>query len=108
MDFKEFNKQVANQFQKMCNTKKLFRVNISGNDIWNLYLSYFKNDYVFRDPGSSSHNCKLCNSFIRRYGNIVSINANGKLESMFTNLGNVGEYTNSVNAINNLMCYYLI
>ena len=38
---------------------------------------------VFRDPASSTHNCNNCNNFIRRYGNIVSIDEKGGLVTMW-------------------------
>lgn len=95
MSFKQFNNQIKNQFIKIQQTGKLFRVNVSGDKIWETYLSSFENDSIFRDPSSSSHNCNCCKNFIRRYGNIVSINNEGKLESIFSNILDAGEYTNS-------------
>lgn len=79
---KEFNKKIQEKFNQLCKLNKLFRVNISGEEIWNLYLSSFDNDPKFRDPNSSQHNCNLCKNFIRRYGNIVSIKDN-KIVTMF-------------------------
>lgn len=70
---KNFNDKIKKQFADMCKTGKLFRVDLSGQQIWDLYLQSFESDPVFRDPESSTHNCNLCNNFIRRYGNIVSI-----------------------------------
>lgn len=95
MSFKQFNNQIKNQFTKMQQTGKLFRVNISGDKLWEIYISSFEADPVFRDPNSSSHNCNCCKNFIRRYGNIISINNEGKLESIFSNISDAGEYTNS-------------
>lgn len=105
MEFKNFTKQVQNQFAEMCKTGKLFRVDVSGSEIWKQYLAGFKPEYngVFRDPESSVHNCNNCHNFIRRYGNIVSINSDGKLDSIFSNLNVSEEYENSVKAINELI-----
>ena len=105
MEFKKFNDKIQNQFDKMCQTGKLFRTNISGSKVWETYLNNFKpeNNLVFRDPESSEHNCNNCHNFIRRYGNIVSINSDGKLESIFSNIGNVEEYTDSILACNELI-----
>lgn len=71
----EFSKLVQQQFNKMCATGKLFRSNMTGQQVWEQYLSGFENDEnpVFRDPESSSHNCNFCKNFIRRYGNIVAL-----------------------------------
>lgn len=98
MEFKIFNEQIQKQFAIMCKTGKLFRSSVTGIEVWNLYLSSFKDAKIFRDPESSEHNCNNCNNFIRRYGNIVSINNNGNIESIFSNIDNVGEYTDSAKA----------
>jgi hypothetical protein len=80
---KAFNKLMQSQFANMCKTGKLFRVELTGQEVWDLYLHSFENDPIFRDPNSSEHNCNLCNNFIRRYGNIVSIDENYKIQSIF-------------------------
>jgi hypothetical protein len=103
MEFKKFNKQIQKQFAKMCETKMLFRANVSGNELWDLYLSSFENEKIFRDPESSEHNCNCCKNFIRRYGNVITINPNGEIESIFSNIGNVGEYTLSAQALDDLI-----
>ncbi len=38
---------------------------------------------IFRDPNSTFHNCNLCKNFIRRYGNIVSLDENYNIITMF-------------------------
>lgn len=101
--FNQFNQKIQQQFSKMSQTGKLFRVNITGQEIWNTYLSSFEDDNVYRDPESSTHNCNTCQSFIRRYGNIVTINEDGQLESLFSNLTDLGEYRFSAEAINQLV-----
>ena len=67
----------------MCKTGKLFRVALTGSEIWNIYLKSFGNDTIFRDPQSGTHNCNLCNNFIRRYGNIVALDKDFNIMSMF-------------------------
>lgn len=79
----KFNKKIQAQFSKMCETGKLFRVDLSGQQVWDLYLKSFDNDPTFRDPNSSTHACNTCNNFIRRYGNIVSIDENYKTMTIF-------------------------
>ena len=71
------------QFVLMCNTGKLFRSEVDGNTVWSEYLNGFENDPVFRDPSSSEHNCNHCNNFIRRYGNIVAIDGDLNIMSIF-------------------------
>lgn len=84
----------------MTQTGKLFRANLTGQQIWDLYLNAFakEDNPVFRDPASSVHNCNYCNNFIRRYGNIVAITSDFKLETMF-DVEADPEYANSAKAI---------
>lgn len=81
----KFNKQVQEQFDKMCSTGKLFRVAMTGHEVWDLYLKSFPEgkDLVFRDPASSEHNCNHCNNFIKRYGNVVAISGDNTLMTLF-------------------------
>lgn len=81
----EFTKGIQSQFDKMCATGKLFRSSLTGQQVWDLYINGFEKKYnpIFRDPASTMHNCNLCKNFIRRYGNIVAIDENYNLVSMF-------------------------
>ena len=80
---KNFSKKIQAQFNKMVKTGKLFRVTLTGQQVWDLYMASFDNDPIFRDPLSSEHNCNHCKNFLRRYGNIVSIDSDNKIVSMF-------------------------
>ena len=88
---KEFRKLIQQQFNKMCKTGKLFRSNITGAQLWEIYLKNTEKS-VFRDPNSTSFNCNNCNNFIRRYGNVVSIDENYNIISMF-DIDIDGEYS---------------
>lgn len=91
---KELQKLMQQQLQKMiANGNILFISNISGEEIWNTYLESFEADPIFRDPSSSTHNCKLCNNFIRRYGNIIALNEKNEIITLWDI--ELGEYTNS-------------
>lgn len=85
MEFVEFNRRIQEQFSVMCKTGKLFRSSLSGQELWDLYLGSFKtgNNPVFRDPSSSQHNGNNDNSFMRRYGNIVAVDENNNIISLF-------------------------
>ena len=102
---KELTQLMQTQFNKMCATGILFRSNITGHEIYELYLKSFNSEDnpVFRDPNSSLHNCNLCNNFIRRYGNIVAIDANTYRIMSIWDIEINNEYTNSVYAISNLL-----
>lgn len=80
---KNLVKLMQAQFDKMCAYGILFRSSLSGESLWALYMKGFGADPVFRDPNSSVHNCNLCNNFIRRYGNIVALDANLDVVTMF-------------------------
>ena len=88
----EFNKLIQAQFDKMCTTGKLFKSSLTGQQVWEIYLNGFAPDPIFRDPESSEHNCNLCKNFIRRYGNIVAIDVDGKIMTMF-DIDGVDDYT---------------
>ena len=79
----EFNNKIKKQFELMCEAGKLFKVEMTGRDVWHLYLDSFESDPTFRDPESSTHNCNLCNNFLRRYGNVVAISEDYKLMTLF-------------------------
>lgn len=85
MNFKQFSDAVNQQLNVLCSTGKLFKSSISGGELWNLYLSSFRegDDLVFRDPNSTEHTCNLDNAFFRRYGNIVAIDENYDIISLW-------------------------
>lgn len=82
--FQALNAKMILQFNEM-QKSKLFRLNISGQEIWDTYLAGFskEEDPVFRDPSSSTHTCNNDKNFIRRYGNIVAITNDLKIISLF-------------------------
>ena len=79
----ELKNLMQSQLEKMAATGKLFRSKITGKEVWDLYLSSFEDDPIFRDPESSTHNCNLCGNFIRRYGNIVALDEEYKIISLW-------------------------
>src|ERR1035437_4124677 len=90
------NKKIQKQFNEMCSSGKLFRVKLTGQEIWDMYIKSFstEDNPTFRDPESSTKNCNLCKSFIRRYGNIVSVDKNFNITTMF-DVSIKGEYENT-------------
>lgn len=81
----KFNKLIQAKFLEMGKTGKLFRVALTGDEIWDMYLKAFpkEHDPKFRDPNSTEHNCNNCKNFIRRYGNIVAIDKDLNIITMF-------------------------
>lgn len=81
----KFNKKIQDKFLEMCKTGKLFRVALTGDQIWEMYLKSFPKEHnpIFRDPASSDHNCNNCKNFIRRYGNVVAVDSDLNIITMF-------------------------
>jgi len=103
---KNLNKKIQEKFNQMVKTGKLFRVGYTGNEIWEMYLLAFpkEKDPVFRDPNSTTHNCNHCNNFIRRYGNIVAINDDYGIETIFDiDLSLNDEYYEAMKSISKLI-----
>ena len=101
---KKINLLIQAQFEKMEATGKLFRSSISGQRVWETYINGFKpeDNPVFRDPNSTTHNCNLCNNFIRRYGNIVALDENLELMSIWDVIPESG-YVSSFEKMSNLL-----
>ena len=76
MNFKSFSDKIAVSFKQIQSSGKLFVSSVTGDELWQLYIDSLKDNPIFRDPNSSSHNCNLDRSFIRRYGNVVSLDEN--------------------------------
>jgi len=93
---------VKNQFDLLCKSGKLFKVSLTGSEIWDLYIKSFevKDNPKFRDPSTSSHECTNCANFIRRYGNVVAVDENNNIQTMFDfDIEPGSEYHNSFLAI---------
>lgn len=80
---KEFRKQMQIQFNIMQQTGRLFRSSISGKKVWKKYLDSFEHDNIFRDPESTEHNCNHCHNFMRRYGNVVALDDDNNVMTLF-------------------------
>ena len=95
---KNLNKKMQECLNKMTATGKLFVSSVSGKELWGIYLSSFKpeDNEVFRDPASSEHNCKNCYNFIKNYGNIVAIDSDLNILTMFDFIADE-EYRASIN-----------
>lgn len=81
------NQKLQDNFNKM-SKYQLFRSRISGSELWYLYLASFRDEDnpVFRDPESSTYNCNTCHNFMRRYGNIIAIDDNDNILTLFDNV----------------------
>ena len=80
-DFATFADRVEKNFSQM-SEDELFVVDISGDDLYSMYLNAFPEGtnpiYIER----TYHDCSCCKNFIRAVGNVVSIQ-NGELKSIW-------------------------
>lgn len=104
MSFKQFNQKIQEQFAAM-QRYQLFRLNITGQQIWDAYINGFtpEENPIFRDPESSTHNCNNDKNFVRRYGNIVAIDENYNIISLWDIDVTGTEYVNAVQSVQALV-----
>ena len=81
MNFSDMQRGVALQFSKMKDFP-LFRVNVPGDELWQLYLDSFPagTNPMYRER--TEHDCSCCRHFIRTMGNVVALTDKG-LESIW-------------------------
>ncbi len=101
--FKEFNTLIKDQFSHMQRVGKLYRTDVTGDQIWDAYINGFtaEQNPVFRHPDSSYHNCNHDRNFIRRYGNVVAIDEENKIVHLF-DFDAPEPYSDAVNAVKDL------
>jgi len=74
-DFEVFSSKVHAQFTKM-SKDELYTVDISGDTLYELYLSAFPEgtNPIYKER--TEHDCSCCKNFIRNIGLVVSIQNN--------------------------------
>src|SRR6478609_1600074 len=94
--FKHFKKQMQESFANM--VKDQTTLHVTGVDkqlIWDTYINAFPEDQ------RQEHVCNSCRSFLRQFGNIVSIK-NGEVNTLWDFAG-VEPFDNVVKALRNLV-----
>lgn len=83
MDFKPFSRAVAQQFTAM-SAHELYTVDLSGDDLYALYLASFPegSNPIFRER--TEHDCSCCRNFIRNIGNVVVITEGGHIGTVWS------------------------
>lgn len=106
-DFKPFSKAIKNQFDKM-SKKELYRVNVTGDELWELYLKSFPDgtNPIYKER--TSHDCNCCKNFIRDVGNVVNISDDGKLITIWDEVNLRNEYDIVSKALSDLVKSKLI
>lgn len=89
MEFRKFKDAVARAFAEM-QKYPLVRTNVSGDDLWQTYLSSFPEgaNPIYRER--TEHDCSCCKQFIRTVGNVAAILPDGRLLTLW-DLHPVGE-----------------
>lgn len=82
-EFKALKDGMQSQFKEMAdNNKFLFSTDVSGDDLWELYLESFPEGTNPIYETRREYDCSACRQFIRNWGNVVTIEAN-KLVSIW-------------------------
>lgn len=101
--FKQFADKVNAKYNEMSKNETLYRVNVSKDDLWNLYLGSYTGEEakIFRER--PVHDCQTCKSFINRLGNVVSITENDTIDSIWNVQGLTGQYKTVAENMHNLV-----
>jgi len=81
-NFKPFADKIAQRWDAL-SAQELYRTNVSGDDLWDLYLASFPEgtNPIFRQR--TEHDGSYDKAFIRRVGNIVAMDDQGNLQSIW-------------------------
>ena len=83
MEFKKFKQMFEASWKELSKSSRLFRVDISGDELWNKYLTSFEegtnNIYRVR----TKHDCSVCRHVIKHIGAVVAINDDGEVRTVW-------------------------
>lgn len=95
--FKQFKTQQQNLVKQMLTGNvPVFTTDITGDEMWQAYLS------AFPEAERQGHNCNCCRSFIKHYGNMVTI-VDNKVQTIWNFATDVEEYQASIKALDILV-----
>ncbi len=95
MQFKILADAVNKRFNELCSKYgNLYIVDMNKKQAWKKYLRSYPTgtDQIWRDPESTKHNCMACKHTLRQFGNIVAINGNNEIETIWKVDGVDGTY----------------
>lgn len=84
MQFHELNTKLNKHFEAMCQgTTSLFEVAIDPDYLWEVYLDSFPPEMnrIFRKR--REFDCSCCRNFVKRFGNVVRINDNFEITTIW-------------------------
>lgn len=82
-DFPTFTRLVASSFRAMAKAAQVFVTSVEGDALYRSYLEAFP---VGTDPifaKRTEHDCSCCKRFIRRAGNVVTVDARGAIRTVW-------------------------
>jgi hypothetical protein len=97
MIFKQLKDLVIDRFKKLSRSAtQLFVTDVTNVEIWETYLNSYP------EKVRQEYNCNCCKSFFRQYGNIVFIDTNYQVQSLW-DVEVSAEYLKTVNDLNALV-----
>lgn len=91
----KINKLLQHNMDHMLAAGRLFRTSVPGEEVWQIYLLGFENPKIFRDPTSNEHNCNYCHGFVKRYGNVVALDKDLNVLTLWDGIPEEEEYRRS-------------
>lgn len=103
MEFIEFKVTMQRHVERILeNQTSLFVADVSGDELWDLYLDSFPigTNPIFRER--TQHDCSCCRHFVRQFGNVVVISDN-RMISIWDFETDSEEYQPVLDALSNLI-----
>ena len=82
MNFSTFKNVIKAKFDKM-QKEQLFRTKVTSDDLWGTYLQSFPEGSNPTFKERTEHDCQCCRNFVKNIGDVVTIDKNGKIDSIW-------------------------
>lgn len=82
-DFPAFARLVAGAFQRLAKSGTVFTSGVTGDDLYAGYIAAFPEGTNPLFKKVTEHECSCCKGFIRRVGNVVSVNDDGHVNTVW-------------------------
>ena len=105
IDFKVFADALRARFEALgASGAALLVADVDGDLLWSTYLSAFAPGTNPLHKTRTEHDCGCCRHFIKHYGTIVGVRADGEVESLWGNLAaDIGQYLPVARALDKLV-----
>lgn len=81
--FHSFAQAVSNTFQRLAKSNPVLVSGVTGDELYEAYLGAFPEGTNPIFAKRTEHDCGMCKSFIRRIGNVVTINDDGHINTVW-------------------------